>query len=123
LAVAFVVAMALLLALAARAAAADDPGLDDQLDDGVEPEQLELVAQPDTIDEPAADESIAQLESLGIAGTAGVEDWLEQQARHQRPSPWGRIDFEIAWLHRDDAPGIDAPHTFDELWIELVWRR
>jgi hypothetical protein len=110
--------MALLLAIAARAAA--DPVVDDDEIDG---EQVEAVAQPDVIDDPTSDDAVAQLDSLGIAGVAGVEDWLEQQARHQRPSPWGRIDLQIALLHREDAPGISVAHAFDELWIELVWRR
>ncbi len=113
----------MLLAVAARAAA--DPDVDelDEVGADVDPEIAEVVAQPDVVDDPTADESVAQLESLGIAGIAGAEDWLEAQARHQRPSPWGRVDLQLSLLHRDDAPGISAPHTFDELWLELIWRR
>ncbi len=113
-------AVAILLAVAARAAA--DPVTDEgpvELD----AESAEVVAQPDVVDDPTSDGSIDQLESIGVAGAAGVEDWIEEQARHQRPSPWGRVDLQLSLLRRDDAPGLTAPHVFDELWLELIWRR
>jgi len=107
-----------LLALAARAAA--EP-LDDTLD--VDPEQAELAAQPADLDAPSSADASADLDTVGIGAVAGTEDWLEAQARHQRPSPWGRLDLQLSWLHRDDAPATVAAHRYDEAWLVVIWRR
>lgn len=109
----------MLLALAARAAA--EPIGDGELE--LDAEQAQLATQPDALAAPESSDALTDLDAVGIGGIAGSEDWLEAQARHQRPSPWGRLDLQLSWLHRDDAPAQLPAHTYDEAWLVLIWRR
>jgi hypothetical protein len=73
--------------------------------------------------ELAPGDATAGLDAADAAATAGAGEVYEQSMRHQRPSPWGRLDVGVSWRRRWSAP-IHAPaHRHDEVWLVATWRR
>jgi hypothetical protein len=60
---------------------------------------------------------------IGFAPGAFVDTELyDLEARHQRPSRWGRVDLSLAW-RRAVAVRTMSRRRDDELWLLATWRR
>ena len=120
-----------LCALAGRASA------NDELDDG----EAEPIVEVDEVGTETEARSSADVEAVlaeeSIAAASGLLDTTSiqnVQARHQRPSRFGRLDLSVAWRVRDriDDAGADAvidrntvvgaSRRRGELWLLLTWR-
>jgi hypothetical protein len=115
-----------LLALAGRALASPSVE-DDQAAEAAEPEIDEELARSSLdVGSELYDDSIAVMSGLVDATT-----YHDADARHQRPSPFGRLDLVFAW-RRTDRVTEHAPGTFvampgeptrrDEVWLVAIWR-
>jgi len=124
-----------LLLLAARAFAAPSPTGPSSPDEVI-PDDI------DDIDEEVArsaiDAGTSMLEdSLGVtSGLVDVTSLAELEARHQRPSAFGRLDLVIAWRRidrevdrmldlADVSPATSQPSDRsrrDEVWLLATWR-
>lgn len=114
-------ALSFVLAICARAHA------DDRVPDDDDDEVADALARPDVADAPTTADAESALDLLGaddaLLGTAGSEDQLEAQAHHARPSPYGRLDLQLEYLHRDSDPAQSPAHAFTEVLVALIWRR
>jgi hypothetical protein len=117
------------LALAGRALA-DPTGSDDAVDvDGFELDEA--------FDEETARSSLdagAWMTEETLAATSGLVDTTslhELEARHHRPSPWGRLDVTVAWRRIDRIDESSARGSPSdpcersrrhEVWLVATWR-
>jgi hypothetical protein len=116
-----------LCAMAARASAdadldeaGDSPSLDEHAVESRSSADVEAVL---------AEESMAA--ASGLIDTTSIQD---AQARHSRPSRWGRLDLAVAWRLNERIDGVGAqavsdrntvtsePRRRGELWLLLTWR-
>jgi hypothetical protein len=73
--------------------------------------------------ELAPGDEIAGLDAADAGATAGAEEAYEQQMRHGRPSPWGRLDVGVSWRRRWSEPVHTPASRHDEIWLVATWRR
>lgn len=134
-----VIGFAILIALAARATAADfadgetgDEAGDEIATDRESAEPGEAVVG--TFESGDLDIDERALAAADTIGDAFDDDWLGasealahgdarvSELAQPRPSPWGRFEVAVAWRHRaDDLPGMDKQR--DEVWLLAVWSR
>lgn len=72
--------------------------------------------------ELAPGDATAGLGAADAGAAAGAQELYEQSMRHQRPSPWGRLDVGVSWRRRWSAPIHTPAHRHDELWLVATWR-
>lgn len=112
------------MALAGRALAApvdntpSDAELDGELDEELARSALDVGSE-------LHDDSLSVM-----SGLVDVTTYRDAEARHQRPSPFGRLDLVFAWRRVDRVS--EAPDTFvampgeptrrDEVWLVAIWR-
>ncbi|HSR96915.1 MAG TPA: hypothetical protein VLM79_07695 [Kofleriaceae bacterium] len=71
-----------------------------------------------------ADSGAVAGEDVSFAATsAGGAETYESWMRHQRPSPWGRLDVGVAWRQRWSEPMSGMTRRYDEVWLVAAWRR
>jgi hypothetical protein len=73
--------------------------------------------------ELAPGDATAGLDAADAGATAGAQEVYEQWMRHQRPSPWGRLDVGVSWRHRWSEPIHTPAYSHDEIWLVATWRR
>ena len=73
--------------------------------------------------ELAPGDATAGLDAVDAGAMAGAQEMYEQWMRHQRPSPWGRLDVGVSWRRRWSAPIVAPAHRHDEIWLVATWRR
>lgn len=73
--------------------------------------------------ELAPGDATAGLDAADAGATAGAQEVYEQWMRHQRPSPWGRLDVGVSWRRRWSAPIHSRASRHDEIWLVATWRR
>jgi hypothetical protein len=73
--------------------------------------------------ELAPGDATAGLDAADAGAAAGAQELYEQSMRHQRPSPWGRLDVGVSWRRRWSAPIVAPAHRHDEIWLVATWRR
>lgn len=72
----------------------------------------------------AGDPGIAAGDDVSFAAaSAGAAETYESWMRHQRPSPWGRLDLGVAWRRRWSEPMQAMSRRYDEVWLVATWRR
>lgn len=130
-----------LILLATRAFAAPaqtypSDSSDSSSNDESEEGDPDLVSEGDLDDELARSglDAGADLLEDSLAVTSGLVDVTsmhELEARHQRPSPWGRIDLGIGWRRVERIPEAPSaalmsmpgePTRRDEVWLVATWR-
>lgn len=73
--------------------------------------------------ELAPGDATAGLDAVDAGAMAGAQEMYEQSMRHQRPSPWGRLDVGVSWRRRWSAPIVAPAHRHDEIWLVATWRQ
>jgi hypothetical protein len=113
--------------MAARASA--DADLDDAGDEPILDEHAVESRSSADVEAVLAEESMAA--ASGLIDTTSIQD---AQARHSRPSRWGRLDLAVAWRLNERIDGVGAqavsdrntvtsePRRRGELWLLLTWR-
>ena len=117
--------------LAARALAAPAPS-----DLPASVDELDASDPADDIDEEVARSALdagASVVEDSLAATSGLVDVTslhDLEARHHRPSPWGRVDLVLAWRRIDRThdtaeaalSSMREPSRRDEVWLVATWR-
>jgi hypothetical protein len=62
-------------------------------------------------------------DATAASATAGAEERYEAWMRRFRASPWGRLDFGVAWRRWSTQPRYAPPTLHHEWWIVATWRR
>jgi hypothetical protein len=76
------------------------------------------------LDAGAADAGAVTGDDVSFAAaSAGAAETYESWMRHQRPSPWGRLDLGLAWRRRWSEPLSGTSRRYDEVWLVATWRR
>jgi hypothetical protein len=76
------------------------------------------------LDTGAADSGDVTGEDVSFAAaSAGAAETYESWMRHQRPSPWGRLDLGVEWRRRWSEPMRSFARRYDEVWLVATWRR
>jgi hypothetical protein len=68
-------------------------------------------------------DAMAGGDAVVAAAPAGAAEIYEQSLRHQRPSPWGRLDVGVSLRRRWSEPMHAPPSRRDEVWLVATWRR
>jgi hypothetical protein len=68
-------------------------------------------------------DAMAGGDAVVAAAPAGAAEIYEQSLRHQRPSPWGRLDVGVSLRRRWSEPMHAPASRRDEVWLVATWRR
>ncbi len=96
--------------------------LGDEPMDGVDDEPP---SEPTEVARSSLDAGGAVLDDdlAAVSGIVDVATLYDEQARHTRPSRFGRIDLSIAWRRSERIGAELATNTRrDELWLVGTWR-
>jgi len=85
------------------------------------------LADPPTDEEIArsaddAGEELLEDDFAALSGLVDVTTLRDLQARHARPSRWGRLDLSLAWRRIDRDEPLSTPERRDEVWLFATWR-
>ncbi|MDQ3336462.1 MAG: hypothetical protein M4D80_14940 [Myxococcota bacterium] len=115
---------------------ADDGDLDvhEPDDDDVREEPVDVGARVEDLDDEGSvgDETARSPldagapfveDSLGVAsGLIDATSLHDLEARHQRPSRWGRVDLAVAWRRIDTYDEPSEPSRRHEILLVATWR-
>ncbi|MEO8699102.1 MAG: hypothetical protein ABI867_03630 [Kofleriaceae bacterium] len=80
------------------------------------------VAETDWLDEPTTSEAIHTGVTFSSTAFDDAAELRDLELRHQRPSPWGRVDLSVAWRRAWSRDPEEAKRA-DVLWLLATWSR